>query len=64
MERFYLKTSAAGQPFDQGFFELAEEQVRPLEPMDPAHFCVAQTQFPAEVVIRAGFIRESDAAVR
>ena len=48
MERFYLKTPAAGQPFDHGVFELVEEQIKPFDPMDPAHFSIAQTQFPAE----------------
>jgi len=47
-ERFFLKTPAAGQPFDHGVFELIEEQVQPIDPMDPAHFSIAQTQFPAE----------------
>lgn len=46
IERFYLKTAASGKPFDHGIFELVEEQIKPIDPLDPAHFTIAQTQFP------------------
>jgi hypothetical protein len=46
METFVMRKAASGLPFDHGEFELIEQQVQPVNPLDERYFSLQRTQFP------------------
>ncbi len=46
METFVMRKPASGLPFDHGEFELIEQQVQPVNPLDERYFSLQRTQFP------------------